>query len=376
MEKLRALIVDDSLTYRKILADAVEATGLAVVEQTASNGALALERLSQKTFDVALIDVFMPEMDGLETLVALKRDYPQVTAIMVSGGSPDNAAITMKALQNGAMDFIIKPTEADAQKNLEKIKNHLRVLFAQVQIKKHAKPGGPVIENRGSDNSPPPAPARSSSLPAAARTHAAPMASLSGVDLVVVASSTGGPQSLDTFCRGLQSGLNVPVLIVQHMPPDFTRLLAQALDGKCALTVSEGQPGDAIENRHIYIAPGGRHMIIRTPNGSAGTKVLEIIDTDPVNGVRPAADVLFESVAVAYEGRRILAVVLTGMGSDGKNGVELLKRKCKCYCITQSERTCVVYGMPKSVCDAGLSDEVVDLTNIAARVMDIAAGRS
>ncbi|MGE5404014.1 MAG: chemotaxis-specific protein-glutamate methyltransferase CheB [Candidatus Saccharibacteria bacterium] len=372
MEKLKALIVDDSLTYRKILADAVEATGLAVVEQTASNGALALERLSQKSFDVALIDVFMPEMDGLETLVAIKRDHPQVTVVMVSGGSPDNAAITMKALQNGAMDFVLKPAEADGQKSMEKIKNHLRVLFAQLQIKKHSQPGGTGVQPRMMER-PLTAPAQSASS-APVRTTSAAGAALNGVDLVVVASSTGGPQSLDVFCRGLQSGLNAPVLIVQHMPPDFTRLLAQALDGKCALTVSEGQAGDIIENRHVYIAPGGRHMTVRNPDGSR--RVIEIIDTEPVNGVRPAADVLFESVARAYEGKRVLAVVLTGMGSDGKNGIELIKRKCKCYCITQSEGTCVVYGMPKSVYDAGLSDEVADLQNISARVMDIAAGRS
>ncbi len=191
----------------------------------------------------------------------------------------------------------------------------------------------------------------------------------SGFDLLLIASSTGGPRALETVLTELPADFNRPVLVVQHMPADFTRVLAQALDKKCSIRVREAESRDILHPGHVYIAPGGMHMVLSRPAGSQLT--LELEKSPPVNGVRPSADVLFRSVAQTCQGKRILAVVLTGMGNDGTRGLMEIKRQCECYCITQNEESCIVYGMPKSVFSAGLSDEVAELGKIAKRIVQI-----
>jgi len=187
-------------------------------------------------------------------------------------------------------------------------------------------------------------------------------------DLVLIASSTGGPDALKVICSELTEEVQRPFLVVQHMPPDFTGALARSLNKKSGLTIEEAKDGDVLEKGKMLIAPGGAHMIL-SANGIK--KTVHMINAPYVNGVRPSADVLFRSVAENWVGSNVLAVILTGMGSDGVAGVEILKKKCNCYCITQSESTCVVYGMPKSVFEAGLSDEAVDLQHIAMRIKQL-----
>lgn len=190
-------------------------------------------------------------------------------------------------------------------------------------------------------------------------------------DLVLIASSTGGPSALDKVLSNLSKDFDVPILIVQHMPANFTQMLADSLNKKCALEVREAKDGDIIGEKGIIIAKGGLHMIVVEERGK---KIIRLIDAKSVNGVKPAADVLFDSVAQSYTNKRILAAVLTGMGSDGKVGVKKLKDNCKCYCITQSPDSCVVYGMPKSVHNAGLSDEVVDIELMGHRMESLITG--
>jgi two-component system chemotaxis response regulator CheB len=187
--------------------------------------------------------------------------------------------------------------------------------------------------------------------------------------MVLVASSTGGPAALERVFGGFGKNFYKPVLIVQHMPPDFTRVLAESLDKKSDMRFIEGKDGDGIRAGQAILAPGGYHMEIAKGNQAA--KKICITSGNYVNGVRPAADVLFKSVADEYQGARILAVILTGMGSDGLEGVRELKKKCLCYCITQSEDSCTVYGMPRSVKESGLSDEVLDIEKIAERIVKI-----
>ena len=369
MDKLKVLVVDDTIVYRKVLSDAVEGTGLGHVEQTASNGLIALERLKQHTFDVVLLDVFMPEMDGLETLKTIKKHYPNIEVIICSGGGDDSAAITVKALQTGAIDFILKPSESTPEKNIEKIKNQLHVLFSQIKIKKYTSyPSGvkTTVEQKTSA-------VVEKDVAVTKELNTQPerkIKKLTRVDLVLIASSTGGPMALEAVCKKLPADFNKPILIVQHMPKDFTRIMAQSLDSKCMLNVVEAAEGDSIKPGLIMVAPGGIHMEVNPK-----TKTVTLTDSPPVNGVRPAADVLFASVAKAYNGQKILAIILTGMGNDGMNGVLKLKNACDCYCITQSEKTCVVYGMPRSVFAAALSDEVIDLENITDRIIQIVLGR-
>lgn len=367
MEKLKVLVVDDNLVYRKILSKAVEETLLGSVAFLASNGSIALERMSQGVIDVVLLDVNMPEMDGIEALKHIKALYPGTEVIMISSVGGKDAAITLKALAMGAIDFIVKPNEDDAEKSFKKIKDQLQMLFAQIAIKRNSAKVERTVEGMGKSekyNQPPVTPE--------IQVPAAPMKAVpevGGYDLVVIASSTGGPAALEVICKGFTRNIPKPFLLVQHMPPDFTRLMAQSLDQKSVLNIIEGKSGDVIKPGQVIIAPGGYHMVV-TGQDNILKKVT--METSPyVNGVRPAADVLFQSVAREYAGKKVLAVVLTGMGNDGMRGVAELKANCKCYCITQSEPTCVVYGMPKSVFEAGLSDEVIDLQDIAQRIQQI-----
>lgn len=348
--KLKVLVVDDSAVYRKILSTAVENTGLAQVEHTASNGSLAIERLQHGKYDVVLMDVNMPELDGIETLKMIKNRWPETHVVMVSSNGGKNAKTTLEALAGGALDFILKPLEQDYDKNLEIVTSFLKVLFTQIQVK--------IMGTRKAAE-----PVKCIETKVSTRTR------ITGVDMVLVASSTGGPAALEKVFTGFGTNFYKPILVVQHMPPDFTRVLAESLDKKSEMKFIEGKEGDAIRAGQAILAPGGFHMEIA--KGNQSSKKICITSGNYVNGVRPAADVLFKSVAQEYQGARILAVILTGMGSDGLEGIRELKKKCLCYCITQSEESCVVYGMPRSVKEAGLSDEEAGIDRIPDIIVKI-----
>ncbi|HZJ83369.1 MAG TPA: chemotaxis-specific protein-glutamate methyltransferase CheB, partial [Clostridia bacterium] len=371
-------------------------------ECTASSGVTALERLEQRAIHVVLLDVFMPDMDGIENLIEIKRRYKDLPVIIVSSGGEDGAKTTVTALEHGAMDYILKPAKGDGEKNISIISRHLGILFSQIlmdqyavsrhSVKKKSRLNRDKLLYRGKDeksddknllpqknvwvNKRKPETQRPvSQMKKRSPLDIPPISpnSINGVDLVVIASSTGGPNAVEKVCQQLGSNFSKPILIVQHMPPDFTKIFAEFLSRKCEIEAKEAQEGDEIKGGNILVAQGGYHM--RAVSGNEGRRKSIALDTTPtVNGVRPAADVLFESIAKSYRGQRILAVILTGMGSDGTKGVEALKKECQCYCITQSEETCVIYGMPRSVVEAGLSDEVVHLKDIGKRILDISGG--
>lgn len=361
MEKLKVLILDNSVFYKKILTQVVESTGLGIVTNTASSGALAIERLSQGSTDVVLLDMFTPEAKLLETLEEIRRRYPYIFLIMLVSPGSDSQAEKFRSPEAGVMDFIKKPPAATADKNIGSIKQRMQGLFTQIIARKFTSRNVNTAPSIQQNITPPPA------APAAKKRR------LSGVDLVLIASSTGGPAALETVLKNLPAGFDKPVLVVQHMPAELTGRMAQSLDKKCSLPVLEAQDGGAVRPGQIMIAPGGFHMTVETGKGPG--VFIKVESTPPVNGVKPAADVLFRSVARAYRDKRVLAVILTGMGSDGMLGVEEIKKSCECFCLAQSERTCVVYGMPKSVVDAGLSDAVEDLATIPFRILQIVSGR-
>ena len=354
MNPLRVLVADDSPVYRKILTQAVEGTGLATVVHTASNGGLAIERLENGAYDAVLLDVNMPELDGMEALSIIKARWPSLAVIMISGVGGGSAAITLRALRNGALDFIVKPLDQDYNRNMDLVRGSLQHLFAQIRMNR--------IAASSAKKSPVPAPAPKR---AAQKTH------IDGVDIIVIASSTGGPMALESIFQNFGEGFHKPMLLVQHMPPDFTRVLADSLSQKSRMPFREGAEGDVVRAGQCLVAPGGCHMEVRR---QSRTQVTVHLQQNPmVNGVRPAADVLFESVADAYAGMRVLAIVLTGMGADGTKGLQALKQKCRCYCITQDEASSVIYGMPRSVKELGMSDEELDYRSVAARLQIIAA---
>ncbi len=360
---LRVLVVDDTVIYRRILSDVVnELAGLTLVG-TAAHGRLALTKMEHNPVDLVLLDVEMPEMDGLATLDALRKRYPNVGVIMISGANEHAAKNTLLALDKGALDFVKKPEEnspeASRKQLIEQLKPLVRVFITRRNL--HTTPSTVA--------SPPKTPVSVQAPPkpaatATERTAPAP----ARFDVVVVGVSTGGPNALAEFLPGLPATIDVPVLLVQHMPPVFTTTLAEHLNKKCALTVCEARADQAVLPNHVYIAPGGSHMVVRNTGDSAQKKYCIGLNTNPPeNSCRPSVDVLFRSVAAQYGGN-ILAVVLTGMGADGRDGVRAMKRS-GCFCITQDEASCIVYGMPQAVVAAGLSDAQVPLSQIAHHVL-------
>lgn len=345
---IKVMIVDDTVTYRTILTSVLKDIPDVTVSETASNGKIALSKLSNHQIDLVLLDIEMPEMDGLETLKAIRQDYPDTGVVMVSGMNRHSADITIKALEAGALDFIPKPDHNSIASNMEALRQHLIPIFKSFSTK-HSL--------RRQDNRSP-----LQALPATPRKHV-----FSGqIDIIVIGISTGGPNALMELVPALPGDLGVPVLIVQHMPPVFTASLASSLDKKSQLNVKEAEAGDIVSPNTVYIAPGGKHMVVLKENRQGGVRI-GLNDDPPEISCRPSVNVLFRSVAAAY-GKNILAIVMTGMGSDGALGVKALKRENACYCITQSADSCVVYGMPKVVDDMGLSDEQVPLATLAERI--------
>ena len=323
MKGLNVLVVDDSSFYRRIIISAIERIGPNITIQSECNGIDAIKKIKQFTFDIVLLDVNMPGMNGIETLIEIKKFNKNLTVIMISGAEKSSAHNTIDALEAGAIDFILKPQENDLDKNISLIQSKLEELFTQIEGKARTalRPKNPTSFNIKQK--------------------------FSRFDLVVLASSTGGPSALDKFFRTMPNDFTVPILIVQHMPPLFTKSLSESLSRKTHYKVIEGKEGDIIVPGQAIIAPGGFHMYV--DKGKGNDKVITIKGGETVNGVKPAADVLFASVAKEYAGKNVLAIVLTGMGCDGAKGIIDMKKTCNVYTLCQSQESCVVYGMPRCV---------------------------
>jgi len=368
--KLRVLIVDDTVIYRKILKDVVSTIDNTEVIGTAPNGDLALRKIEVDKPDLVLLDVEMPVKDGLETLVELKAMYPEIGVIMVSGVNERQAAITMEALQKGAIDFVPKPIGNNINTNIESLRNSLTPIISLFQTKKtiaSVKQGVPISTTaRPIERKPiitPPLTKRVDLTKVPPSTFAP---NPKRADVLVIGVSTGGPNALAKVIPEIPADLNVPILIVQHMPPTFTKSLANHLNAKSKIPVFEAEDGQLVEKNKVYIAPGGKHMIVKKDSTNS---VIAITDTPPVNSCKPSVDVLFESIPSVYNAN-VLSVIMTGMGSDGMNGVKYLKNT-GCYSITQTEDSCVVYGMPRAVDEAGLTDESVHLDNLSTRIYSL-----
>lgn len=352
MDKLKVLVVDHSVINRKKITDLINETEYGIVVKSASRGDIALEWLLQCEFDVMLIDAFVVKEIDVETISTIRTDHPNIEIIIMSDQDKESAQLTLESMNRGAIDFIIRSSGASGDLDFS-VKRELEAIFAQIKVKQFL-PKEKILKSEST------------------ATVVEKKSSIGEIDLVLIASSTGGPVALEEICQHFSEDFSKAVLIVQHMPPEYTNVLATSFNRKFKAHFSEGKTGDLVKRGHFIIAPGGYHMVL--DEGYAKNKAIKLLDTPFVNGVRPSADVLFESVAREYRAKNILVVVLTGMGNDGMQGVSVLKKACNCYCITQSEKTCVVYGMPKCVFNAGLSDEVVDLNNIALRINQMTMG--
>ena len=361
-DNIRVLVIDDSVTYRKIVRDALAvAPGIEVVG-TAANGKIALAKIQQLQPDVLTLDLEMPEMDGLEFLRQLRQSDSDVGAIVLSGTSTHGANATMTALELGAFDFVAKPTGSTTEENLRMLRQELSPRLKTLARKRQVHK---ILHGHGPPPSvgivPPPSPDENN---VARRMCRIADARPRNVELVVVGISTGGPQALNRMLPQFEADLPVPVLIVQHMPPVFTKSLAKDLDKRCSLTVSEAVDGQPVSAGHILIAPGGNQMkVVR--EGEEAT--VRITDDPPENSCRPSVDYLFRSVTRAY-GSNAVGVIMTGMGNDGAQGCRQLKQRGAAI-IAQDEASCVVFGMPREPILEGIVDVVAPLDEIATEIV-------
>lgn len=356
VEPIKVLIVDDSRLFRSVLEEVLSGEADVSVVGSVFSGEKALEFVRATPPDVITLDVEMPGMNGLETLrqiqqhVQSRPGHKPVGVVMVSAFTRRGADITIQALEAGAFDFVTKPSGASREANLATLRDEvLTRIRACAQRARHR-----------STATRPPTPRATWTRPAAPPARAAPAASV-----VVIGASTGGPRALADMLPELCEHVRVPILIVQHMPPRFTGSLAESLARQARRTVVEASDGMALQAETVYVAPGGRHMVIRGPSAAAR---IGLNDHPPENGCRPSADVLFRSAAAVFGGS-VTSLILTGMGRDGTAGLHAIKRAGG-YVIAQDEATSVVWGMPGSAVEAGVADEVLPLNRIARAVAD------
>lgn len=371
MEKMKnILLVDDSALMRRVLCDIIESDKRFQVQDRAVNGLDALNLLSRKTYDAVVLDVNMPQMNGIELLRELQKRKIPAKVIMASTDTADGAKVTLDALELGALDFIQKPTSALDCRNGMFSQGLLRILTAVTDADTRT-PGltppplklprvGAVRSMPGGTDAAP-APERvERKAPPSGRAVYNP-----GTQIVALASSTGGPKALQAVIPKLPPNLKVPVVVVQHMPPGFTASLAERLNSLSEVSVKEAAEGDVLMPGCVYIAMGGKHLNILN---TAGKYAIHYSDEPSREGVKPCANYMYESL-MDSKFDRVLCVVMTGMGADGTEGIRHLKEKKKIHVIIQEASTCAVYGMPKSVVNAGLADQVVPLEQIAQEII-------
>ncbi|MGM0424884.1 MAG: protein-glutamate methylesterase/protein-glutamine glutaminase [Thermodesulfobacteriota bacterium] len=359
--QIKVLVVDDTIFYRKLLSDILKSLPEVQVVGTANNGKIALSRIRSLKPDLVTLDVEMPEMNGLHVLQAILNEGLQTKCLLVSSLTEKGGEITVQALQLGALDFITKPQAQSAEENMQLLQKAL-----EPKIKsfiRHKKLWGGQAPEAKAREAKPARPARELEEVLAKSKDLEKRTEKS--QAVAIGVSTGGPNALAALLPALKQELNVPVFVVQHMPPIFTASLAKSLDSKSPLRVKEAENGESVLPNTVYIAPGGKQMKVAGV-GQLQDKVIRITDDPPENNCKPSVDFLLRSVAREY-GSKSTAVIMTGMGQDGKLGAKVLKASGG-VCIVQDEASSVVFGMPKSVIDAGLSDLVVPLQQLSREI--------
>lgn len=353
MSKVRVLIVDDSIMFRRLLTGVLQQSSEIEVVGDASNGKLALTKVDELKPDVVTLDVEMPVMNGIECLKLIKERHPGVTVIMFSGQNTKSATMTIEALTLGASGFVAKPTSDSPAQSATAIEADLVPLITGIRRKAPA-PRGARSASAGTGESS----SNGDTISRLAKVHRSAL---------VIGVSTGGPNALQEIVPKLPASFRVPVLVVQHMPPVFTRQLAERLNDLSPLKVVEAEHGMSVEPRTVYLAPGDFHMEVDVKGPKEQRIVLHQGPRE--NSCRPAVDPLFRSAAKAW-GRNCLGLVLTGMGADGAIGAEALKAAGAAV-IAQDEATSVVWGMPQAVVQKGAADLVLPLPEIAPTLLKL-----
>lgn len=351
---IRVLIVDDSVVVRRMLSDALAGDARVSVVGTAPNGAIALQKLAQVSPDVVILDVEMPDMDGIETVRRLRVDYPRLPVIMCSSLTERGAEVTLRALAAGATDYVTKPAAAVARE--DGLASFKAELLASV-----------LALGKAEANAPPPRPSRAPSEASVVSFLRTP--TRAPIDVIGIGCSTGGPNALARLFTRIPPDLTVPIFIVQHMPPLFTRTLAERLTASSGVSVHEATEGAVVQSGHAYIAPGDFHMVVARD----GVKLVTLLNQGPPeNSCRPAVDVLFRSLAAVF-GRGVLACVLTGMGRDGTFGAREIVAAGGVMLVQDAE-SCVVPSMPEGVASAGLAEMALPLEQLGDELVSRVRG--
>lgn len=362
MNTIKAIVVDDTIVYRKIVGDALKQMPGIEVVGTANNGKIALSKIKTLKPDLMTLDIEMPEMNGIELLQELQHMDNPPLVIMVSTLTHQGGELTLRAMELGAFDVLPKPEDGKMAENMRKVKETLEPIVKHVKRHKFGITDPPVKPRPAAKVT-----AKAPALKAADRpVRSRPSGIRSKSEIIGIGISTGGPNALSTMIPMLPKDLKVPILIVQHMPPVFTESLANSLNKKSGLEIVEARDGDTIKPGTVFIAPGGKQMKIVA--GADGlTRKIKITDDPPENSCKPSADYLFRSIAQHYVGRAT-GVIMTGMGSDGSKGLNQMKNNGS-FIIAQDEKTCTVYGMPKEPTESGIVDVIAPLEKIADEIV-------
>lgn len=355
MRKARILIVDDAVAVRQTLAQLFAAEPGFDTPITAANGRIALAKIEHSRPDVVILDVEMPEMDGFQTLAAIRRADATLPVVMFSSLTERGAPATVEALALGATDYATKPSlSGSTEAAIEQLRTEL-LPKVRALCDRSLGPAHPVILS-------------TSPMPRAADVSAPPRKDQSRVEIVAIGISTGGPNALTAVLPSLPRGLPVPVLVVQHIPGAFVAPLADRLASKMGLAARVATDGEPVQPGTVLFAPGDRHLIVSANDGTVRARLTE---TSPENSCRPAVDPLFRSLAEVY-GAGVLAVIMTGMGKDGVAGCARIRRAGG-RVIAQDEATSVVWGMPGQVVAAGLADRVLPLDQLGPEIVRLVA---
>ncbi|RSK27046.1 chemotaxis response regulator protein-glutamate methylesterase [Bacillus sp. HMF5848] len=354
-KKVKVLVVDDSAFMRKMITDflsndyRIEAIG------TARNGNDAIDKIKQLQPDVVTLDVEMPIMNGLDALKIIMKETP-LPVVMLSSTTKEGAENALLAMQLGAIDFIAKPS-GPISLDLHKVKEDIiaKVILASTVNLKNVTPQ--KMEEKTAQTLP--------SLTSPMKRIRSRQGTSQSKKLIVIGTSTGGPRALQQVLTKIPANIDAPILIVQHMPPGFTKSLATRLDSLSNITIKEAENGEILQKGTAYIAPGGFHLKVKR----VGSSLAVLTDQSDIrNGHRPSVDVMFESVSDLNDYEKI-AVIMTGMGADGSEGLVKMKQGGKVKAIAEAAETCVVFGMPKSAIATQLVDDVVPLDNISLAIL-------
>ncbi len=362
MEKIKVLVVDDSSVMRKLISNMITHDPIIEVKDTASNGLVALEKMEKDNFDLILLDIEMPRMNGVEFLIKRKEKGITTPVVVLSSLGRNRPELTLQCMSLGASNFILKPS-GTISLDIETVKDEVIA-----NIKHFAKSSTSTtttttkIENGTTSTITEPTTTKIILSDVIEKK----IKKISRFDIMAIGISTGGPNALRQILPKFPEDFPLPILIVQHMPPGFTREFAKGLNDVCSIDVKEAETGDVLSRGAAYIAPGDKHMLV---NRNTTPMTISLSEDPPIHGHRPSAEILFENVADIFLNRSI-CIIMTGMGKDGSRGIKKAWLK-GAITLAQDEKSCVVFGMPKVAIEEGGIDEVVSLDDIPSTIFNI-----